>query len=113
MELDRAYVTTVSAPIEAMSSPGCGGCKAVVTAIQGMRGDGVRQVRPAVTIAGAEYVPIAGAEAVDVFASYASVARVNAKGEEVAPGKAEKVAYRLNVSWNGQGWKVTETDVLN
>lgn len=112
-ELDKAYVTTDSSSIEAMSDPGCGGCKAVAGAIRGMHEDGIHQERPAVTIAGGQYVPIHDAPAVDVFAEYESVPRVDSKGAVVTPGRAEKVAYRLTVEWAGQGWKVVETDVLN
>lgn len=112
-ELDRAYVTTDSSTIEAVSTSTCGGCKAVVTAIKGLRGDGVHQVRPAVSIAGAEFVPIQGAQAVDVFASYTAVPRIDSKGAQVTPGKSEKVAYRLTVAWIGDSWNVVETDVLN
>lgn len=112
-ELDRAYVSTDSAPIEAMSAPSCGGCKAVVAAIKGLHGDRVHQARPAVTIAGGKFVPIQNTKAVDVFASYRSVPRIDSRGVEVTPGKAEKVAYRLTVAWQSQGWKVIETDVLN
>lgn len=112
-ELDRAYVSTDSSQVRNLSSGSCGGCKAVIVAIDGLRGDGVHQAKPAVTIAGAQFVAIDGAPAVDVFASYASVPRIDATGKQVTPGRAEKVAYRLSVIWSGQNWQVVETDVLN
>jgi hypothetical protein len=112
-ELDGAYVSMNASQIEGMSAAGCGGCKAVIVAINGLRGDGVHQAKPAVTIAGAEYVPIAAAPAVDVFASYTAVPRIDRTGKQVTPGKAEKVAYRLSVRWSAGTWQVVETDVLN
>lgn len=109
--LDLGYVSQDPLLIEAMSAPNCGGCKGAVTVLKGLKSSNERQAKPAVTIAGAEYLPLNGEKVVDVFASYAAVDRIR-NGKVIAKEPAHKTAYRLTVAWLDDGWKVAKTDVL-
>ena len=111
----EAFKSADASRLKALSAPGCGGCDALISSVEGLREQGRKRVGGDYTVKTAAAPPVENGDVI-VEVSYERAAaqvldqqgQVTASAAPVPTTNAQMRLVRVDGAWRVQGYRVTE-----